>query len=178
MKTAALVVLFGFLAPSLLHAEAVIESVHWQWAPPANGQTHPYEDIAILTASPPRLEGRLRARVTLTNNGPQDVDGILLVYCLAARLVPTAASGEGVWAVPFMIEEKRVPKIGPNQQLDVFLDPSRSVEMPLQHYLQHTQRAGFWPDQLKLQVMLQPRPGTVSVVKTLKVILPIRKPGQ
>ena len=174
MKKAILVFLLSFLFLPLLHAEAFIESMHWQLAKPANGQPLQYEDIEVFTAAPPRIEGKLRVRVTLKNRGPREADGILLMYCLTARLAPLNVQEQGVWAVPFVIEEKRVPKIGPNQKLDVFLDPSRSVDAPLNHYLQRTQRAGFWPDQLKLQVMLQPRQGAVTVVRTLKLVLTIK----
>jgi hypothetical protein len=173
MKKALIFLSLGFLFHPALRAEAVIESLHWQWTKPADGQPCQYKDIAVLTATPPRLEGRLRARVTLKNNGAEDVDGVLLIYCLTARLASLKTPGHGAWAVPFTIEEKHVPRIGPHQSVDVFLDPSHSSAMPIHHYLQRAQRTGFWPDQLRLQVMLQPRPSAVSVVKTLKLVLPI-----
>jgi hypothetical protein len=120
------------------------------------------------------MAGRLRLRIVLKNRGPQEADGLLLRYCLAARLSVLGSGADGVWAVPFLISEKRVPKIGPNQRLEVAFDPSGSVDMPLAHYLQRTFDSGFWPDQLKLQVMLNPHRGAVESVGTQDVILPVK----
>jgi hypothetical protein len=153
----------------------MIESVSWQLAKAARGQKPVYQDITALPTMPPRIDGKLRLRVVLKSRGPQEADGLLLRYCLTARLVPARQSTVGVWAVPFLISEKRVPKIGPNRFLEVTLDPQLSVDMPLSHYLKRTLDSGFWPDQLKLQVMLSPRRGAVEAVKTHELILPVTR---
>jgi hypothetical protein len=159
-----------------LHAEVMIESVTWQLAQTVRGQKPVYQDIAELSTRPPRIDGKLRLRVVLKSRGPQESDGLLLRYCLSARLVPAGGGAAGVWAVPFLISEKRVPKVGPNQFLEVALDPALSVDLPLNHYLKRTLDSGFWPDQLKVQVMLSPRRGAVEAVKTHELILPVKKP--
>jgi hypothetical protein len=173
---AALAVGIIFLGLSSLHAEVLIESVGWQLAKAEPGRPAVYQDITILTMLPPRVDGKLRLRVVLKNRGPKEADGLLLRYCLSARIVPAGRSAEGVWAVPFLISEKRVPKVGPNRLLEVTLDPSESVDMPLNHYLQRTLASGFWLDQLKLQVMLSPRRGDVETVATHEILLPVKKP--
>jgi hypothetical protein len=154
----------------------MIESVAWQLAKLVPGQKDVYQDITSLTTLPPRIDGKLRLRVVLKNRGPKEADGLLLRYCLSARLVAAGKSADGVWAVPFLISEKRVPKVGSNRLLEVVLDPSEAVDMPLSHYLKRTLDSGFWPDQLKLQVMLNPRRGDVEAIATQEIVLPVKRP--
>lgn len=173
--TAALFVVLGLLGLSPLHAEVMIESVSWQLAKPVRGQKPVYAAITSLPTVPPRIDGKLRLRVVLKSRGPLEAEGLLLRYCLSARLAAAEGAAEGVWAVPFLISEKRVPKVGPNQFLEVILDPSLSVDMPLTHYLKRTLASGFWPDQIRVQVMLSPRRGAVEAVKTEEAILPVKR---
>ena len=173
---AALVVVSVFCGLSPLRAEVMIESVGWQLVQAAPGQKAVSQDIANLPTLAPLMEGKLRLRVVLKNRGPKEADGLLLRYCLSARLAPAGRSADGVWDVPFLISEKRVPKVGPNHLLEVTLDPSLSVNMPLNHYLKRTLESGFWPDQIKLQVMLSPRRGDVEAVATREILLPVQKP--
>ena len=172
---AALVVLLVCCLLSPLSAEVMIESVSWQLAKTRRGSKPVYQDITILPARPPRIDGKLRLRVVLKNRGPKEAEGLVLRYCLAARLAPAGRSEEGVWAVPFLISEKRVPKVGPNQFFEVGMDPSLSVDMPLTHYLKRALDSGFWPDQLRLQVMLRPRRPDVETVKTWEITLPMKR---
>jgi len=153
----------------------MIESVRWQLAKPVRGQKAVYQDISVLSSVPPRIAGKLRLRVVLKNRGPQQADGIVLRYCISARLAPLRRGEEGVWSVPFLIDEKRVPKVGPNRYFEVSWDPSGSVELPFNHYLQRVFSSGFWPDQLKLQVMLSPHRGAVETIRTQEIVLPVKK---
>ena len=77
---------------------------------------------------------------------------------------------EAAWAIPFMVDEKRVPKVGPNKTQDVFLTTSPALEL----YLAKLARAGWWADRVKLQVMIEPHPGTV-VVRSLESVLEVSK---
>lgn len=156
-------------------AEVLIESVRWQQALTAKGRSPVYHDILELTSVPPLITGRIRALVVLKNRGPEEGEGILLRYSISARLAGLSGKEEGVWAVPFMIEEKRVPKIGANQRLEVALDPSRSMDIPFNHYLARIFKSGFWLDRMRLQVMLSPRRGVVETIKTEEIILPVKK---
>ena len=70
-----------------------------------------------------------------------------------------------------MIEERRVPKVGANQFFEVPLEPSALLEL----YLRKTVSAGFWPDELKLQVMLEPHRGAVETISPMESILPVRR---
>jgi hypothetical protein len=178
MRTAAAALLcaVSLCAVSPLHAEVMIERLDWQLARPVRGQKPVFAAITALPTIPPRVSGVLRLRVVLKSRGPRKTEGLVLRYSLSARLSPIAGADEGVWAVPFLISEKRVPVVGPNQYVDVHLDPLQSVDMPLSHYLKRTLATGFWPDQLKAQVMLSPRRGAVDSVKTEETILPVTRP--
>lgn len=172
---AALAICLTVLGAGPLAGELSVESLHWELAQPVRGRKPVYADIVSLETAPPRIAGKLRARVVLKNRGPLAADGILLRYCLLARLAPVRSRQDGVWALPFLIEEKRVAKVGPNQLFEVSLDPSASMALPFNRYLRRVYASGFWPDQLKLQVMLSPHRGAVETIATQEIILPVTK---
>lgn len=161
------------LVPGILGAEVMIEHVSWQWAQPTRRQKPAYRDVEQVGSSAPRIGGLLRARVALKNRGPKAADGILLRYAISAKLAPVGGGAQAQWAVPYMVDERRVPKIGPNQIIDVPLDPARSLNIPLKAYLQRVHRSGFWPLELRIQVMLSPHRGNVDEVRTRESVLRI-----
>lgn len=166
---AAVILLFAVVGAA--RAELSIEKVYWQYAKPASRALQNYEDVSELIAPPPRLLGRLRAKLILKNRGPRPVEGILLRYSATARLADIQTKEAGVWAIPFMIEEKRVPRIGANQILEVPLGPWPLVDL----YLRKVARPGFWPDQLKLQAMLEPHRGAVEKIAQSETVLEVRR---
>jgi len=174
------ILLLAGLAAALLaaplRAELMIESMRWELAKPARGRRAAFEAVSALPTAPPRFEGKLLLRVVLKNRGPREADGILLRYCLAARLVRLDGGGEGIWAVPFRVDEKRVPKVAANKYFEVTLDPSGSMDLPFPNYLRRVYSSGFWPDQLKAQVMLSPHRGSVETIETHELILPVKRP--
>ncbi len=167
--TAAAAILLAALGAA--RAELSIEKVQWQYAPPAKRAARVYEDVTELSAPPPSIAGRLRAKLTLKNRGPRPVEGILLRYSATARLADVKTNQAGTWAIPFMIEEKRVPRIGANQILEVPLGPSPLLDL----YLRKIARPGFWPDQLKLQAMLEPHRGSVDKIAQTEAVLEIKR---
>lgn len=151
-------------------AELSLDAVGWQ-----NGKVQRpprpvlYADAASA-AAPAKGFPRLRAKAVLKNRGPKAVEGVLIRYVVTARLVQlTAESGEGAWAVPFLVEERRVPKIGANQVLEVPLIVSPQMEQ----YLRRMGRQGFRADRLRLDAMLEPHPG--QDVKTVSAELELTK---
>lgn len=112
------------------------------------------------------MKGRLLAKLSLLNRGPA-VEGILLRYTLASKIAPIGQPQESVLAPPFLLESKRVPKVRANSLYDVVLDPSPGLKL----YLKKSHRAGYWPEELRLQVMLEPRRGDKSRVQTLEIPL-------
>lgn len=170
-----LALLLALAAAVPARGELSIDKAFWQAAdkPARPGQRRLFENIEAYEAAPRRAERKLRARLVLKNRGPRPVQGVLLRYSLTARLVPLdkEKEGEGVWAVPFMIEERRVPRIGPNQYLDVPLDPAPLLDL----YLKKVARSGYWPDQLKLQAMIEPTRGEAEALQILESVLPVRR---
>ncbi|MCR4296371.1 MAG: hypothetical protein NUW21_12610, partial [Elusimicrobia bacterium] len=130
-----------------------------------------WEDAASLVDAPPKLDSRLRARLRLKNRGPKAAEGILLRYSMTGRLSPAAAAApEGSWGIPFMVGEKRVPKVRANNVQDVYLTTSPALEL----YLNKLARAGWWPDRLKLQAMLEPNHGGAAV-QSAEAVLEVGK---
>ena len=152
-------------------AELVLESVRWQVGRVVRGRVATWADVKVLEDGPPKLDSRLRAKLVLKNRGPQTSEGILLRYSLISRLTQTGgAAAEGAWAIPFLVEERRVPKVGPNKLLEVPLETSPGLEL----YLRRLSRAGWWPDRLRLQVMLEPHPGE-QTIQTLEDVLEVKR---
>lgn len=151
-------------------ADLLLTNVHWQRGRVERTRVAAWEDIGRLVDSPPKLDNRLRVQLTLKNRGPKAVEGILLRYSMTARVSPSAGGEEGVWGIPFMVEEKRIPKMEPNQILDVNLATSPSLEL----YLAKLSRAGWWPDRVKLQVMVEPHAGATTL-QSLENILEVSR---
>lgn len=171
MKRLISVLAFAAFAAAGARAELSIESVGWQRARMERGRAVAWEDLSGVVDGPPKLDVRLRARLTLKNRGPKAAEGILLRYSMTGRVAPIAVEkAEGSWGVPFTVDEKRVPKVGPNKTQDVYLTTSPALEL----YLAKLARAGWWPDRVKLQVMIEPHPGATSV-QSLESVLEVAK---
>lgn len=149
-------------------AELVLEGAGWQKGRVERPARPPkYEDAASVKL-PERGPARLRAKAVLKNRGPKSVEGILVRYAVTARLVRAAApESQGAWAVPFLVDERRVPKIGPNKILVVPLITSPQLEQ----YLRRLARQGFRADRLRLQAMIEPHPD--QDVRTLEAELEV-----
>lgn len=171
LRNVLIAVAFAMAATGRASAELVLESVHWQVGRVERGRVASWADVQVLEDAPPKLESRLRARLVLKNRGPQTSEGILLRYSLTARLTQVGgAAAAGVWAIPFLVEERRVAKVGPNKILEVPLETSPGLEL----YLRRLSRSGWWPDRLRLQVMLEPHPG-VQTIQTLEDVLEVKR---
>ena len=141
-------------------AELVLDGVHWQAARVERGRVAGWQDVKVVADPPPKLTNRVRVHVLLTNRGAKAVEGVLVRFSMTARLsAGTGAPTEGAWAIPFALGEKRVPFVGPNKTVDVALDPGDDLTI----YLRRVVRAGWWPDRLKMQVMLDLHPGSNAV---------------
>jgi hypothetical protein len=150
-------------AAGVASAEVALEGVHWQAGGAGAARVTAWQDLKVLVAAPPKLDNRLRARLVLSNRGAKEEDGLLLRYSLTARLAPAEGSPpDGSWAVPFIVDEKRVPKIGAGKMVEVPLDASPALDL----YLHRLSRSGWWPDRIRIQVMLEPHAG----IKSLQVV--------
>ncbi|MBI5630466.1 MAG: hypothetical protein HY921_06240 [Elusimicrobia bacterium] len=159
----------AFAAALPAGAEVQLQQLEWQLGRPAKTQAARFEAIPVLSLAGATLPGKIRVKLTLVNRGPKPVEGILLRYSVAARVAPKGRSQDGTWALPFMLEEKRVPKVGPNQIREVPLVPSM-----LGGYLLKLDQAGYAADQVKIQAMQEPRAGESYPVRVLESILEVR----
>lgn len=169
-RTVSALVLVSFMAASA-SAELLLDSVSWQRPRADKARVASWEDAGQVLDGPPKFDTRLRVRLTLKNRGPKPAAGILLRYSMTGRIAPVAGDkAEGAWGIPFMVDEKRVPKVGPNKTHDVFLTTSPALEL----YLAKLARAGWWPDRVKLQVMIEPHPGAAEI-QSLESTLEVAK---
>jgi hypothetical protein len=146
--------LFAAAGAAAASAEVLLQSVHWQVGRASAGRVASWQDVRALRAI--NKGDRLRARLVLKNEGTETEEGILLRYALIARVVPEGGAAEGAWAVPFDVDERRVPKVAPGKVIDVPLDAGSAVDL----YLRRVARAGWSLDGLKVQVMLEPHRGS------------------
>jgi hypothetical protein len=152
-------------------AEIALEGVHWQVGRVEGARVTAWQDVKVLLDGPPRLDNRLRARLVLKNRGMKEEDGLLLRYSLTARVAPAeGAEMDGSWAIPFTVDEKRVPKVGADKMLEVPLDAGPALDL----YLRRLARSGWWPDRIKIQVMLEPRAG-IKTIEIVEDVLEVRR---
>ncbi|MFH1618709.1 MAG: hypothetical protein ABIG11_02285 [bacterium] len=146
--------------PCSVHTAAAgvdIAGIEWQIARQnAKSRKPAYVRVKEWPQGPvSKTPGRIRIAVTLANRGAKAMEGTVLRYAVSMRLTKTGApASSGVWMVPFWQDECRVPKIASAR--------SREVKIPhidLQGGLRKLRGTGFWPDMLKVQVMLEPRSG-------------------
>jgi len=135
-------------------AEVRLQGVHWQIGRVEAGRVASWQDVRALPGTLKPGE-KLRARLVLQNDGAGPEEGLLLRYALVARVVPEGGAPEGTWAVPFTVDEKRVPKIAAGKMLEVPLDAAPAIEL----YLRRAARSGWSPDRFKISVMLEPHRG-------------------
>lgn len=158
------------LAAAPARAEVALQSVRWQQRAKDKGQPAKAVDLQALALKPGAgLNGRLLAKVKLLNRG-EETEGILLRYAVTAKAARVIEPKRpAVWALPFVIDEKRVPKIGANQYQEATLDPTALTEL----YLRKLWREGYWPEELKIQVMLEPRKDNDEPLQIVEASLPI-----
>ena len=162
-KALVLAAAFAAAGASPASSELALESVHWQAGRVEGGRVTSWRDVKALA-------DRMRARLVLKNDGPRNEEGLLLRYSLTARVLPADGGGaDGAWAVPFLVDEKRVPKVGAEKTVEVSIDAGAAIDL----YLRRMARAGWRPDRIKIQVMLEPHHGS----KTLQIVEDVLEAG-
>ena len=163
----------AFALTSPARAEIDLQGVQWQLArrEPGKALKPPTaENLSALDVAPGgKLTGRLWARLKLLNRGPA-LEAVLLRYAVSAKLAPLDGRESAVWALPFMLGDRRVPKVRANAPLEVPLDPTEDVVL----YLKNVYREGYWPAEFRIEVMVQPRKDQKTSLKLLESTLPLK----
>lgn len=164
-----------FCSLSLSRAEVSLKEIHWGfWRGTKDRHAPQYLQEPDRWIQPPagKVLTMPRVVVTLVNRGPAPAEGVVLRYAISARIVSIKTpGGRGTWGVPIWVDRRRVPFLKPNQSLDIQLDPTG--EMRLATSMKEMFRAGFWPDALNIQVMVEPRLGEDIAHKTSDRTLPV-----
>ncbi len=153
----------AFVAVGVAGAQVQLQNLHWQVAArsPRPGGKPLYHDAQQWLRPPDaRAAGQIRAMVTLVNRSTRSEEAVLLRYAVSARLAPVAGESEGVWTVPFLLEEKHIPKVKAGGSREVPIPLNRTV---FGAYLRRKGRTELWPDALRIQVMIEPRSGETSL---------------
>ncbi len=164
-KTAILVAVLGALSSP---AFAAISFGNWSWRLLDKQNTQP---LSLITQIPlPKngyLKGRLKAVLVVVNQG-ESREGILLRYALSADVYSVADPKKyHGWTIPFAVDERRVPILKSGQSLPVVFDVTDSVK----DYFKSLALEGWRPGKIKMEVMVEPRQGEDSALKTTQSVL-------
>lgn len=166
---AALAALLALAVPGA--AQITIRDVRWQLAQ-GRSQLRVHTDLDRWLLPPgPAERARPLVRVTLANGAARPETAVLLRYAFSARLRRIGVQGDGTWTVPFLVEERRIPNVPGRAEKPVRLYVNR---VAFHAYLKRMYRAGFWPDALKVEVMVEPRPGETLDGRIAERVLTVR----
>ena len=156
-----------------LRAQVQINKIDWQSSRVEGKTVLPFEAIGELKLAPyQKYPNKFRAVVTAQNSSAKPVDGLVLRCALSLHLtrISDAADG-GFWAVPFHTEEVRISQIKP-----AGIYEAKLVHIGLNEQLNKLRNTGFWIDAIKLQVMLDPRPGDEPSRIMKEAVISVKKP--
>jgi len=156
-----------------LRAQVRINTIDWQISRTEGKVSLPFETITELKLEPYRkYSNKFRAVVTAQNSSAKPAEGLVVRCALSLHLVNiSTAADPGFWAVPFRVEELRISRIKPGGTYE-----ARLIHFTLNEQLNKLKNTGFWVDALKLQVMLDPRPGDEPARIMKETVISIKKP--
>jgi hypothetical protein len=92
---------------------------------------------------------------------------------VSARLLslgaPAEAAERAVWAVPLLVEEKRIPRIGAQQTIEASLELTTLLKL----YAARLKRAGYRALELRLQVMVEPHLGEKGDIQMVESVIKV-----
>jgi hypothetical protein len=143
----------ALLVASAASAEPRVVSIEWQeFGKPAPTSPAAFQPVQKVTRAPSSAaKGMVRALVTLENPEKTPVEAIDVVFAVSAKLKKIGAESGGLWAVPFRVDERRVPILASGKKA-VPLDT-----LKVEAYLREIFIEGYWPEALKIEVQLRPR---------------------
>lgn len=149
--------------------QVVLSSVRWNLLPSQKAGRKKAEPVDSVVRPPAHPGGEpLGAVVALNNEGARPAVGVLLRYAVSAQITPIGGGKEGVWTVPFWLEETRIPQVAPGKEVRFTIR-----NLHLEANLRKLQREGFWPTALRIQVMTEPKSGEDLDRKIVQADLPV-----
>lgn len=139
-----------------------------QWQESDKPRQVKFHDVDGYLRAPGKVSTN-RVRAMLTLDADKALEGVVLRYAAYAKLKRKDGSGEAVWVVPFRVEERRIPRLANGKKRQVPIDTIR-----LDQYLAGLRLGEYWPVELKLQVMVEPRKGLPLEKSILESLVPIR----
>ena len=168
-KTIPFAVVFLLFAASA-SAQVRVTAVSWEASSPLAKAWTPFAPVTGLKLTPhQKMTDKLRVIFTVRNSSAAAVEGIVLRYALRLRLIKDGDSPEnGVWNVPFRVEELRLAKAGAGESRQIF-----ATRFGLNEQIKKLANTGFWFDALKLEVMVEPRYGVELAGMAQESVLPV-----
>ena len=144
-------------------------------APKGRPVFHAVETLLLPPDAKPAA--RLRAVLSVDNDGPRAESGAVVRYALSARIRRVGeGGGEGRWTVPFLLDERHLPQVKRGRGVPVNLPLNR---VAIVQHLKTLRGAGYWPDALRLEAVFAPRAGESLEGRTAVKTIPIDwKPAQ
>lgn len=112
----------------------------------------------------------LRAVLTVDNEGPRVESGVVIRFSISARVKRVGTEGEGTWSVPFLLEERHVPRVAAGRGVKVTLPVNR---VALVGHLKKLRAAGFWPDALRIDALVEPKRGEDLAGRLVSRTIPV-----
>ncbi|MBI4386893.1 MAG: hypothetical protein HY551_05895 [Elusimicrobia bacterium] len=141
---------------TIASAEVVLRGIRWYVVESTERGRGQRTEVSSWKESP-GLEVRVKPRAVLVvaNRGPKAEEGVLLRYAVSGRVARIGDAGsEGIWTVPFWVEEKRIPVLKSNQTKEIWIE---ELSLRMRRHLRRLYRAGFWLKAIKIQIVAEPR---------------------
>jgi|GEM_PF-6578828 len=154
------------LLPVLSFAGVEITGVRWQSASAVKGSKARFSETASVSVSKKtRKYAPVRLVISLSNSCPIQAEGLILSAAFSLKL-STAAASEGVDAVPFAVDEIRIPKIKAGQVAEVVVSV-RDLDIALRRAL----NGGLLIRSLRVDTMIAPVRDSAELPKVYRADL-------
>ncbi|MBI4655929.1 MAG: hypothetical protein HY746_04175 [Elusimicrobia bacterium] len=158
----------AFLTSKPVFPQMSIFSVEWQVSRNITAKKTIFELVPEIIIGPPmKMSGKIRAIVSVKNDFAKPAEGIVVRYSLSL-LLAKKGTGNGTWMAPFHLEELRISKIKPGQIYKI-----KIIHADLNSQLKKIKESGFQASALKLQVMVEPRPGDSLEKNVQESVIPV-----
>lgn len=137
-------------------------------APKGRPVFHAVESLYLPPDAKPAA--RLRAVLSVDNDGPRAESGAVIRFALSARIRRVDDTAEGLWTVPFLLEERHIPQVKRGRGVQVVLPLNRVAVVD---HLKNLRAAGYWPDALKIEAVFLPRRGEGLEGRTAAKTIPV-----